>query len=173
MISYFCARTVVWGPIDRYDVFIRQRFGAAALARGGSGRHREFAAHAALHVDPSEPVLDVELLPGDIPLHSAGFPHDGVSLEPSMSFSVGFPGQVGLPMLGSLADYLIDQELGSDLLTDPKRPVHHNQGYIDATDFARIRAHIQRCSDNDTLMADFAGSFLSRRSAHWTLQGTG
>ena len=111
------------------------------MARGCLGGTASLQAHAALlHVDPFEPVLDVELLPGDILYIPPGFPHDGVSLEPSMSFSVGFRAKSACHMLSGLADYLIDQELGNDLLTDPKRPIHHNQGYIDATDFARIRA---------------------------------
>lgn len=171
MISYSRPDGGVGPHIDRYDVFICQGSGRRRWRVGALGGHREFAAHAALlHVDPFEPILDVELLPGDILYIPPGFPHDGVSLEPSMSFSVGFRAKSACHMLSGLADYLIDQDLGNELLTDPKRPVHHNQGYIDAADFARVRAQMQAVLDNDTLMADFAGSFLSQTKCALDLQ---
>lgn len=87
-----------------------------------------------------------------------------------MSFSVGFRAKSACHMLSGLADYLIDQDLGNELLTDPKRAVHQHQGHIDATDFARIRAQMQAVLDNDILMADFAGSFLSQTKCALDLQ---
>jgi 50S ribosomal protein L16 3-hydroxylase len=123
-----------------------------------------------LHVDPFEAIIDVELLPGDILYIPPGFPHDGVSLEPSMSFSVGFRGKSACDMLSGLADYVIDKDLGSTLLSDPGRPVHTHQGHINASDFARIKAQLQSILDDETLVADFAGSFLSRTKCQLDLQ---
>ena len=87
-----------------------------------------------------------------------------------MSFSVGFRSKSASHMLSSLADYLIDNELGSALISDPQRPVHTQQGRIDSDDFGRIRAHMQAVLDDDTLIADFAGSFLSKNKCALDLQ---
>jgi 50S ribosomal protein L16 3-hydroxylase len=171
MISYSKPEGGVGPHIDLYDVFICQGSGRRSWRVGDKGEHRQFAAHAALlHTDPFEAIIDVELLAGDILYIPPGFPHEGVSLETSMSFSVGFRGKSACDMLSGLADYVIDKELGSDLLSDPKRPIHHHQGQINVSDFAMIKAQLQSILDNDTLVADFAGSFLSRTKCQLDLQ---
>jgi len=171
MISYSRPEGGVGPHIDLYDVFICQGSGRRRWRVGDRGNHRQFAAHAALlHVDPFEPIIDVELAPGDILYIPPGFPHDGVSLEASMSFSVGFRAKSASHMLSGLADYLLDQDLGNELLSDPQRPIHQHQGHIDASDMARIRAQMQAVLDNDALMADFAGSFFSKTKCALDLQ---
>lgn len=171
MISYSTPKGGVGPHIDLYDVFICQGSGRRNWRVGARGEHRQFAAHAALlHVDPFEAIIDVELLPGDILYIPPGFPHDGVSLETSMSFSVGFRAKSACDMLSGLADYVIDKELGSTLLSDPGRPIATHQGQINASDFALIRAQLQSILDNDTLVADFAGSFLSKTKCVLDLQ---
>jgi len=171
MISYSRPQGSVGPHIDLYDVFICQGSGRRQWRVGDKGPHRQFAAHAALlHVDPFEAIIDVELLPGDILYIPPGFPHDGVSLETSMSFSVGFRAKSACDMLSGLADYVIDKELGSTLLSDPGRPIHHHQGQINGSDFARIKAQLHTLLDDDTLLADFAGSFLSRTKCQLDLQ---
>jgi 50S ribosomal protein L16 3-hydroxylase len=150
--------------------FARARAGATG-AWVTVGNHRQFSAHAALlHTDPFEAIIDTELLPGDILYIPPGFPHEGVTLEESMSFSVGFRAKSACDMLSGLADYVIDKDLGSTLLTDPHRPIHQHQGLINTADFARIKAHLQSVLDNDTLVADFAGSYFSKTKCALDLQ---
>ena len=171
MISYSTPQGGVGPHIDLYDVFICQGSGRRNWRVGARGPHRQFAAHAALlHVDPFEAIIDVELLPGDILYIPPGFPHDGVSLETSMSFSVGFRAKSACDMLSGLADYVIDKELGSTLLSDPGRPIATHQGQINASDMALIRAQLQSLLDDETLVADFAGSFLSKTKCALDLQ---
>jgi 50S ribosomal protein L16 3-hydroxylase len=73
-------------------------------------------------------------------------------------------------MLSGLADHVIDKDLGKTLLSDPKRPVHHHQGRIDARDFDLIKAHVKRLLDDDFLLADFAGSYFSKNKCALDLQ---
>lgn len=171
MISYSTAGGGVGPHIDLYDVFICQGSGRRQWRVGERGNHRQFAAHAALlHTDPFEPIIDVELLPGDILYIPPGFPHDGVTLEESMSFSVGYRGKSASAMLSGLADYVIDQERGETLFSDPGRPMQRHPGQIDGRDFAMIRAQMQALLDDPKLVADFAGSFLSRNKCQLDLQ---
>ncbi|MGI9132333.1 MAG: JmjC domain-containing protein [Rhodoferax sp.] len=171
MVSYSTPGGGVGPHIDLYDVFICQGSGRRRWRVGERGTHRQFAAHPALlHTDPFDASIDVELLPGDILYIPPGFPHDGVSLETSMSFSVGFRTKSACAMLSGLADYVIDQDLGSELLSDPQRPLHAEQGRINASDFALIRAQLQSLLDDTTLLADFAGSFLSKTKCQLDLQ---
>ncbi len=171
MFSYSTPQGGVGPHIDLYDVFICQGSGRRNWRVGDRGEHRQFAAHAALlHVDPFEAIIDVELLPGDILYIPPGFPHDGVSLETSMSFSVGFRAKSACDMISGLADYVIDKELGSTLLSDPGRPIATHQGQINASDMGLILAQLQSLLDDETLVADFAGSFLSKTKCVLDLQ---
>ena len=171
MVSYATPGGGVGPHIDLYDVFICQGSGRRRWRVGARGNHRQFAAHAALlHTDPFEAIIDVELLPGDILYIPPGFPHDGVTLDESMSFSVGFRTKSARDMLSGLADHLIDKELGNALIEDPRRPRHHQQGRVDASDFARIRAHLQALLDDRVLIADFAGAYLSKTKCQLDLQ---
>jgi len=171
MISYATPGGGVGPHIDLYDVFICQGSGRRHWRVGDRGNHKQFAAHAALlHTEPFEAIIDVELLPGDILYIPPGYPHEGVALEESMSFSVGFRAKSACDMLSGLADYVIDKELGKALISDPQRPIHQHQGQINGPDFAMIKAHLQSLLDNDTLMADFAGSYLSKTKCTLDLQ---
>lgn len=171
MVSYSTPGGGVGPHIDLYDVFICQGSGRRQWRVGDKGAYRQFAAHAALlHVDPFDAIIDTELLPGDILYIPPGFPHDGVSLETSMSYSVGFRGKSACAMLSGFADHVIDKDLGTALFSDPGRPIHTHQGHIPARDFRLIRAQMQSLLNDDALVADFAGSFLSRTKCQLDLQ---
>lgn len=171
MVSYARPAGGVGPHIDRYDVFICQGSGRRRWRVGALGEHRQFAAHAALlHVDPFDAIIDEEMLPGDILYIPPGFAHDGVALETSMGFSVGFRAKTACDMLSGLADYLIDNELGQAQISDPGRPVHQHQGQINRSDMARIQAQLESVLQDAQLMADFAGSVLSKTKCALDLQ---
>ncbi len=162
MVSFATPGGGVGPHIDHYDVFICQGSGKRRWRVGDRGDHREFAAHAALlHVDPFEPIIDVELNPGDILYIPPGFPHDGVTLETSLSFSVGFRTNSAQSFLSVFADHVIDNELGGQLLEDPDRKVITNSGEITNGDYASLKGQLQNLLDDEKLFKNFTGSFLS------------
>lgn len=87
-----------------------------------------------------------------------------------MSYSVGFRAKSACDMLSGLADHVIDKDLGKTLLSDPKRPVHHQQGRIDGRDFDLIKAHVKSLLEDDAVLADFAGSYFSKTKCALDLQ---
>ncbi|MCP4991795.1 MAG: cupin domain-containing protein [Colwellia sp.] len=151
------------GPhIDNYDVFICQGSGKRNWRVGDRGEHVEFAAHEALlHVEPFESIIDVELETGDILYIPPGFPHEGITLETSMSFSVGFRGNSSVSVLSAFADHLIDNEHGSDLLTDPNRQVVSQSGQVTNDDYASIKNQVASLLDDDAIFKTFTGQFLT------------
>ncbi|MCL2914129.1 cupin domain-containing protein [Shewanella corallii] len=161
MVSFAVPGGGVGPHIDLYDVFICQGSGRRRWRVGDKGEHREFAAHEALlHTDPFEPIIDVELEPGDILYLPPGFPHDGVTLEASMSFSVGFRTASARDMFSAFADYLIDNEMGKAQIEDPDRTVTNTSGCIDNSDLARIREQLLNALTDDCI-SDFAGRMLT------------
>ena len=74
MVSYATPGGGVGPHIDLYDVFICQGSGRRRWQGGDRGQHKEFAVHPALlRTEAFEPIIDVELLPGDILLSATGF----------------------------------------------------------------------------------------------------
>ncbi|MCW8866204.1 MAG: cupin domain-containing protein [Colwellia sp.] len=151
------------GPhIDNYDVFICQGTGKRHWRVGDRGEHTEVIAHEALlHVEPFEALIDVELETGDILYIPPGFPHEGIALEPSMSFSVGFRANSAISLLSGFADHLIDNDLGTQLLEDPNRQAIKNSGEITAQDYASIKQQLQNLLDDDKVFSHFVGNFLT------------
>jgi 50S ribosomal protein L16 3-hydroxylase len=147
---------------DNYDTFICQGSGTRHWRVGNNGDHVEFAAHEALlHVEAFEAIIDVELVAGDILYIPPGFPHEGISLEPSMSFSVGFRGNSAVSVLSAFADHLIDNDKGTQLLEDPERQVVTDSGEISKGDFDSIKSQVQKLFDDEASFKTFTGQFLT------------
>ncbi|KGJ90486.1 cupin domain-containing protein [Thalassotalea sp. ND16A] len=171
MVSFATPGGGVGPHIDLYDVFICQGSGKRNWRVGDIGNHVEFAAHdALLHVEPFQPIIDTELLPGDILYIPPGFPHDGVTLATSLSFSVGFRANSTATMISGLADHLTDKELAAELLSDPQRALSNHSGEISSADFQQIKKQLLQLVENESLMRQFAGSFLSQAKHELDLQ---
>ena len=151
------------GPhVDNYDVFICQGSGKRHWRVGNNGTHAEVVAHEALlHVEPFEALIDVELNPGDILYIPPGFPHEGIALEPSMSFSIGFRANAAISLLSGFADHLIDNELGGQLLADPDRQAIENSGEITNQDYQSIKDQLQNLLDDEKTFKNFVGNYLT------------
>ena len=161
MVSFATPGGSVGPHIDLYDVFICQGSGSRRWRVGDLGDHTEFAAHPALlHCEPFEPILDIELNTGDILYLPPGYPHDGISLNSSMSFSVGYRTASASDMLSGIADYLIDNELGKAQIADPDRGISTQSGCVTPADFARIKQQLLDTLD-DKLIRQFSGCRLT------------
>ncbi|WP_281558954.1 cupin domain-containing protein [Thalassomonas sp. RHCl1] len=163
MVSFATPGGGVGPHIDLYDVFICQGSGKRHWRVGDRGNHREFAAHEALlHVDPFEAIIDVELNPGDILYIPPGFPHEGITLETSLSFSVGFRTQSRVSLFSALADHLIDQDSANELIEDAGRSFCEAPGEINDADLDLIKEQFTHVLADEALMRDFIGGHLSQ-----------
>ena len=151
------------GPhVDNYDVFICQGSGKRHWRVGDNSKQTEVIAHEALlHVEAFEAIIDVELEPGDILYIPPGFPHEGIALEPSMSFSVGFRANSTVSLLSALADHLIDNELGTELLEDADRQAITHSGEITNKDYDSIKNQLNNLLENEQVFKSFVGKFLT------------
>ncbi|MGL5360646.1 MAG: JmjC domain-containing protein [Shewanella sp.] len=162
MVSYATPGGGVGPHIDLYDVFICQGSGRRRWRVGDRGPHREFAAHPALlHTEAFEPIIDVELMPGDILYIPPGFPHDGITLEESLSFSVGYRTASAKDMVGALADHLGEHDLGAQQIEDPQRSVSTRSGCVDGEDLTRLRMQLTAML-SDELVSEFSGRYLTQ-----------
>jgi len=93
MISFATEHGGVGPHLDQYDVFIIQGAGKRHWQVGERIQQaNEFCPHPDLKQlkDAFEPVIDAVLEAGDMLYIPAGCPHNGVALEPSLNYSVGF-----------------------------------------------------------------------------------
>ena len=162
MVSFATPGGGVGPHIDWYDVFICQGTGVRNWRVGDKGNHVEYAAHEALlHCEPFDAIIDAKVYPGDILYIPPGFPHDGVTLESSLSFSVGFRTNSTSSLVSGLADFLIDEELATEQIVDPNRVSTKHSGAITDEDYQLIKQQFQQLIDNKNIMQKFAGIFLS------------
>ncbi|MBV7314574.1 cupin domain-containing protein [Shewanella sp. NIFS-20-20] len=113
MVSFAMPGGGVGPHIDNYDVFIIQGSGSRRWTVGPLGEYqqRNNDANSPL-IEDFEPIIDTVLAPGDILYIPPGFPHRGYTLEPSMSYSMGFRAPSQQELIGELADYMLDNQLG-------------------------------------------------------------
>ncbi len=162
MASFATAGGGVGPHVDNYDVFICQGSGKRHWRVGDNSKQTEVIAHEALlHVEPFEAIIDVELAAGDILYIPPGFPHEGIALEPSMSFSVGFRANSTVSLLSALADHLIDNELGTELLEDADRQAITHSGEITNNDYNSIKSQLNNILENEQVFKRFVGTFLT------------
>lgn len=171
MVSFATPGGGVGPHVDNYDVFIIQGSGKRRWQVGAKDNYTEVVAHSALlHVEPFEPIIDVELAPGDILYIPPGFPHQGTTLENSLSYSVGFRTSSKQQLMSTLADHLLDNELATEMVEDADRPACQHPGLIDDADLARLRSGLLSVINNQALFSQFIGSQLSTAKHELDLQ---
>jgi 50S ribosomal protein L16 3-hydroxylase len=163
MASFATPNGSVGPHIDLYDTFICQGSGNRRWKVGNKGDHKQFAAHSALlHVESFEPIIDEELEAGDILYIPPGYPHEGNSLNNSMSFSIGFRTNSSVSLLSAFADHLIDNEKGNALIEDPQRESTQHSGAIDNNDYLLIKNQVLSLIENDDIFREFTGCYLTQ-----------
>ena len=163
MVSFATPGGGVGPHVDYYDVFIIQGSGKRHWQVGSNEQLTEVVAHQALlHVETFDPIIDVELMPGDILYIPPGFPHQGVAIEPSMSFSVGFRTTSKAHLFSALADHIIDNQLNTDMVIDPYRQVTTKPGLLDQQDFDNLKQSLKEVINDDQKLADFFGQHFSQ-----------
>lgn len=127
LVSFSQPGAGVGAHIDQYDVFIVQGKGTRRWQVGDkSMKYAKYYPHPKLQqIDEFEPIIDVNLLPGDILYIPPGFPHKGQSITECMNYSVGFRAPDQTELFQAIADDLLD----SDKLT--RRFIDRNRTYID------------------------------------------
>ncbi len=163
MVSFAAPNGGVGPHVDNYDVFICQGSGQRRWRVGDpSADFDSVIAHEKLlHVSEFEAVIDEVLSAGDILYIPPGCPHEGVSLDNSMSFSVGYKATNATELLSGFADYLIDYHKQPALLKDFPRNLS-DYGQIASNDCARLQQLLFDTIANQEKLQDFLGIYLSQ-----------
>jgi 50S ribosomal protein L16 3-hydroxylase len=170
MISFSLPGGGVGPHLDQYDVFIIQGQGRRHWRVGEKVPMKQHCPHPdLLQVDPFEPIIDVELEPGDILYIPPGFPHDGYAIEPSLNYSVGFRAPNQRDLFSSFADHLLAEESGSLRYSDPQLQCSQTPGAISEAETQALRQLMQQLLQGDEF-APWLASYLSQGRHELDLQ---
>ncbi len=163
MISFSTPGGGVGPHLDQYDVFIIQGMGKRHWRVGMPDE--SLVPHCPhprlLQISPFVDCIDVITEPGDILYIPPGCPHDGISVDASLSYSVGFRAPAQKDLLTGLADYLIENEIQGQRFTDPEREVTNAVGEISQADLAKVQQLLLGLLQDPALLAKYFGSYIT------------
>jgi ribosomal protein L16 Arg81 hydroxylase len=163
MISYATQNAGVGPHIDNYDVFIIQGKGCRRWKVGDRNpNYKQFSAHKALlHVEDYEPIIDEEITAGDILYIPIGYPHNGVSIGESLSYSVGFRTQTSQDLLSGFTDYIIDNLPNGIFYQDPNLKLPTDPYRIQPYELEKLQGQMIDLIKNPTLFNDWFGKHIT------------
>ena len=165
MICYSAENGGVGPHIDQYDVFIIQGQGKRQWKVGAKdeGQYKETVQASALRqIEGFEPTIDQILEPGDILYIPPGFPHEGTTLEPSMSYSIGYRSPKEQELISNFADFVLAHDMGDTHLHDPEFKTQGNFGQIRQSDLASLTKMLHSALEQPNTVSDFMGCLLSQ-----------
>ena len=163
MISYAPTGGGVGPHYDQYDVFLLQAQGARRWRLG-----QRCTVDSPLRDHPSLRLLadfDVTqehvLQPGDMLYLPPGLAHDGVALEPGLTYSIGFRAPSAAEILTGLADAVAVTLTEDDRYRDARAVAGENPGEIPQDTIQVLQRLLQDRLADPLVIADWFGSHMT------------
>ncbi|WP_333608194.1 ribosomal protein uL16 3-hydroxylase [Arsukibacterium sp.] len=164
MVSFSTPGGGVGPHLDQYDVFIIQGEGKRHWRVGmPDASLQTLCPHPRLlQVTPFTACIDVIMQPGDILYIPPGCPHEGISVENSLNYSVGFRAPAQKDLLTGLADYLLDNDLNGNRFSDAGRLLNPDVGALQKGDLQQVKQLLQQLVSDEQLLPLWFGQYISR-----------
>lgn len=170
MVSFSTPNGGVGAHLDQYDVFILQGEGKRRWQVGAPDASlTELIPHPDLkQVSAFTPIIDEVTEAGDLLYIPPNHPHNGVSIENSLNFSIGFQAPSKQDLWSGFADRLIDDNLGEQRFGDPTRVVTSASQLLARNDINSIKSFMQSQLQDEVFFNQFIGKYLTQ--SHHTLE---
>lgn len=164
MVSFSTPNGGVGAHLDQYDVFIIQGSGKRRWQVGAPDDSLStLLPHPDLkQVSTFKPIIDEITQAGDLLYIPPNHPHNGVSIENSVNFSIGFQAPSSQELWSSFADKLIDNNLGEQRFGDAKRKVTNSSNLISRQDQQQLKTFMLEQLNNNELFEQFIGQYLTQ-----------
>lgn len=164
MVSFSTPNGGVGAHLDQYDVFIIQGSGKRRWQVGAPDKALStLLPHPDLkQVSAFEPLIDEITEAGDLLYIPPNHPHNGVSIENSVNFSIGFQAPSSQELWSSFADKLIDNNLGELRFSDTARKVTDSSTLISKADQQQLKAFMLEQLEDTALFEQFIGQYLTQ-----------
>ena len=169
MISYAPVGGSVGAHVDQYDVFLLQADGEREWQIETSPRvgHQPSVSSSISLLGDFSADRTMQLSAGDMLYLPPGFAHHGIAtVDPCMTWSIGFRAPTAEEMLPSilrlLCDGAEDNTALTERFTDNNRAAALNPGHIDASDLGKLREQVRAALTIDDALLDLLiGRFLT------------
>ncbi len=170
MVSFSTPKGGVGAHLDQYDVFIIQGQGKRHWQVGlPNNKLKTLLPHEDLkQVSSFTPIIDEITQPGDLLYIPPDHPHNGVSLENSLNFSIGFQAPNNQELFSALADKLIDNNLAEERFSDASRVITDKVSMLAPEDINNLKEFMLSQLNNAPFFNDFIGRTLT--SCHHPLE---
>ncbi len=160
MISFAARDAGVGAHTDSYDVFLLQGSGRRRWEIGPVGDYTMKPDLEIRMIDNFEPTETFELEPGDMLYLPPGVPHNGVALEPCLTYSFGF---LAPDLAGMLEEYApwVQQQRGPVRYGDPDLETGPS-GLISARDVERLAELVRQLPTEPEQLVAWFGGFITR-----------
>ncbi len=164
MVSFSTPNGGVGAHLDQYDVFIIQGEGKRRWQVGAPDSSlKQLLPHPDLkQVSEFSPIIDEITEAGDLLYIPPNHPHNGVSIENSINFSIGFQAPNNQELWSNFADKLIDEDLGEQRFPDKERTLTTQPQLLEQTDIAKLKSFMQKQLEDDNLFTPFIGKYLTQ-----------
>ncbi|WDE02861.1 cupin domain-containing protein [Thalassomonas viridans] len=164
MVSFSTPGGGVGPHLDQYDVFIIQGQGKRRWQVGLPDNNlTQLLPHPDLkQVSDFTPVIDEITEPGDLLYIPPNHPHNGIAIDNSLNYSVGFQAPNNQELWSAFADKLLDLDAGTDRLDDKSRELSHSPEQLENKDIGKIKDFMRRQLNDEKLFNDFIGSFFTQ-----------
>lgn len=170
MVSFSTPNGGVGAHLDQYDVFILQGEGKRRWQVGLPDNNLQtLIPHPDLkQVSDFTPYIDEVTESGDLLYIPPNHPHNGISIENSLNFSIGFQAPSNQDLWSAFADKLIDEEKGEIRFGDENRAVSKQPELLTSDDVTDLKQFMLKKLDDEQLFSDFIGQYLTQ--SHHTLE---
>ena len=164
MVSFSTPNGGVGAHLDQYDVFIIQGSGKRRWQVGAPNNElATLLPHPDLkQVSAFEPLIDEVTEAGDLLYIPPNHPHNGVSIENSVNFSIGFQAPSSQELWSSFADKLIDNNLGEQRFSDATRKTTESSTLISKEDQQQLKTFMLDQLENTEMFEQFIGQYLTQ-----------
>lgn len=164
MVSFSTPNGGVGAHLDQYDVFIIQGSGKRRWQVGLPDQTLQtlLPAPDLKQVSDFSPLIDEITQAGDLLYIPPNHPHNGVSIENSMNFSIGFQAPSSQELWSSFADQLIDGHLGEHRFEDPHRAICNTPSHIGDKDINDLKSFMLQQLNDPKLFGQFIGKFVTQ-----------
>ncbi|WP_448565319.1 cupin domain-containing protein [Thalassotalea ganghwensis] len=164
MVSFSTPEGGVGPHLDQYDVFILQGEGKRRWQVGKPDDTLEtLLPHPDLkQVSSFKPVIDEVTEAGDLLYIPPNHPHNGVSIENSLNYSIGFQAPNNQELFSGVADRLIDDNLGEQRFGDQDRKLSQTPQLLADEDIERLRAFMKTQLDDAEFFNQALAKYLTQ-----------
>ncbi|TRX56916.1 cupin domain-containing protein [Thalassomonas sp. M1454] len=169
MVSFSTPGGGVGPHLDQYDVFIIQGSGKRRWRVGAPDASLEqLLPHEDLkQVSEFTSIIDEITEPGDLLYIPPNHPHDGIAIDNSINYSIGFLAPSSQELLSGLADYNLDNNLNAERIDDSLRQATDTPEQLSSVDLDLLTNTLKKSLSDPDVISDFLGKYLT--TVHHTL----